>query len=58
MDYRWAYEALSKAVWQYEKTNNDAYVRLMLAVREIEEKLGQRPVPPIQWPLNNGEADK
>ena len=57
MDYRKAYEALSRALWQYDKTHNDAYVRLMLAVREIEEKLGRPPAPPIQWPIND-EPDK
>lgn len=46
MDYRTAYEALSKAVWQYDKTHNDAWVKLMLEVRRIEKNLNKT-LPPI-----------
>lgn len=46
MDYRKAYEELSRALWEYDKTHNDAYVRLMLAMRAIEERIGE-PVSPI-----------
>lgn len=46
MDYRKAYEELSKALWKYDKALNDAYVNLMLSVREIDSKVGE-PAPPI-----------
>lgn len=49
MDYRAAYEALSKALWKYDKTHNDAYIRLMLAVRDIERKLDKPPRVPLQF---------
>lgn len=58
MDYRKAYEALSRALWQYDKSHNDAYVRLMLAVREIEDKLGKPLAPPIQWPISDKSGKK
>ena len=41
MDYRKAYEELSRALWNYDKTHNDACVRLMLAMREIDNKVGE-----------------
>lgn len=53
MDYRTAYEALSSALWQYGKSHEEAYVRLMRALRDIDCKLNERPKPPITWPPNN-----
>lgn len=59
MDYRTAYEALSSALWQYDKAHSDAHFRLMTAMSDIEEKLGKPPKPPkppIPWPPND-DAD-
>ena len=39
MDYRTAYEQLTSALFQYEKTQGDAWVKLMLEVRRIENNL-------------------
>ena len=47
MDYRTAYEQLSKAVWKYDKTHNDAWVKLMLEVQRIDNNLGKL-LPPIK----------
>ena len=57
MDYRSAYEALSKALWQYDKTLSNAHVRLMFAVSDIEQKLNEPPKSPIPW-FPNDEPDK
>lgn len=57
MDYRTAYEALSVALWAYDKAHNDAYVRLMLEVRRIDTNLGKT-MPPItlaQPPTEGGD---
>ncbi|NLW78774.1 MAG: hypothetical protein GXY32_05115 [Ruminococcaceae bacterium] len=49
MDYRNAFETLNKAIWQYEQVHSEAYVQLMLAVREIERELGKHPDTLIRW---------
>lgn len=45
LDYRKAYEKLSKAVWKFEQTYNDAYVKLMLAMRDIDNEAGETDPP-------------
>lgn len=47
MDYRTAYEQLSNALFQYEKTQGDAWVKLMLDVHRIESNL-DKTLPPIK----------
>ena len=46
MDYRTAYEQLSKAIWKYDKTHGDAWVTLMREMQRIENNLYED-LPPI-----------
>lgn len=54
MDYRAAYEALSKAIWAYDKAHENAYIIMMLKIRRIENNLDVNQ-PPIEFkkPPNN-----
>ena len=38
MDYRKAYEELSKAFWKYDEAYNNAHVQLLMDICEIESK--------------------
>lgn len=50
MEYRRAYETISKALWRYAKEHDDAYVRLMMAIREVDRAVAQDglSLPPIK----------
>lgn len=48
MDYRTAYENVSKSLWKYAQEQEDAYVRLMLEIRRIENTIGTT-LPPIHF---------
>lgn len=45
VDYRTAYEEISKALWRCAKEHDDSYVRLMLKIRRIEDALGRQQQP-------------
>lgn len=47
MDYRIAYEEIICALFQYEKTQGNTWVKLMLEVRRIEGNI-DKTMPPIQ----------
>ena len=54
MDYRKAYEEISKAVWRYAEEHDEAYVRLMLAVREVDRAVtDETPLPPVRFALKD-----
>ncbi|MDL2288171.1 hypothetical protein LJC32_02185 [Oscillospiraceae bacterium OttesenSCG-928-F05] len=56
MDYRTAYEHLSKAIWKYDKVHSDAWVTLMKEIQRIESTL-DKGFPPIILHRRHKEED-
>lgn len=55
IDYRIAYESLSKALWRYDEAVGKAHTDLMKEVNRIEQNLGKT-FPPIKL-APTGEKD-
>lgn len=57
MDYRKAYEELSKAFWEYDAIYNDAHVQLLMKICEIESELHSGKPPLVLAPAAAKETE-